>query len=238
MAAGHVYILINASMFGQLKIGMTERAPEDRARELSTGTGVPSPFMVAYSEDVPDCAKAEGLIHKRLDQFRTNSRREFFQLPLKDAIAELQRIAEDVRRIAEDARRIAEDARRIAEDARRIAEDARRSTPPVVSVSVAEPSAPLAIPNTPEGASLAASSLHSTDGGCGGVLLGVVILVIVAFVVRFVWFRAVFPVYEVVASFRTSFWVFMGTVLLVVMLWGVVMLWSWGAIQNKRRASK
>ena len=224
MAAGHVYILINASMFGQLKIGMTERAPEDRARELSTGTGVPSPFMVAYSEDVPDCAKAEGLIHKRLDQFRTNSRREFFQLPLKDAIAELQRIAEDVRRIAEDARRIAEDA--------------RRSTPPVVSVSVAEPSAPLAIPNTPEGASLAASSLHSTDGGCGGVLLGVVILVIVAFVVRFVWFRAVFPVYEVVASFRTSFWVFMGTVLLVVMLWGVVMLWSWGAIQNKRRASK
>lgn len=144
MAAGHVYILVNASNPGLLKIGKTERTPEDRARELSTGSGVPSPFMVAYSEDVPDCAKAERLIHKRLDKFRPNKNREFFQLPLKDAISELSRIAEDV----------------------------RRSTPPVVPVSVAEPPAPLAVTNTPTGEPSSASVPRSPNGGCGGVVLG------------------------------------------------------------------
>ena len=32
--AGHIYILINASMPGLLKIGMTARTPDERAREL------------------------------------------------------------------------------------------------------------------------------------------------------------------------------------------------------------
>lgn len=52
MAAGHVYILINANMPGLLKIGMTERTPEERARELSAGTGVSSPFIVHCIERV------------------------------------------------------------------------------------------------------------------------------------------------------------------------------------------
>jgi hypothetical protein len=67
---GHVYILLNASIPGLLKIGMTARAPEERARELSQGTGVPAPFSVAYSEEVPDCQAAEALIHARLAPFR------------------------------------------------------------------------------------------------------------------------------------------------------------------------
>lgn len=98
MPVGHVYILANASMPGLLKIGMTVRTPEERAAEVSRGTGVPSPFMVAYSEKVPDCFEAERLIHRRLDRFRPRRNREFFQLPLKDAISELARIAEEVRR--------------------------------------------------------------------------------------------------------------------------------------------
>jgi hypothetical protein len=98
MAAGHVYILVTASMHGYLKIGMTERSPEERARELSQVSGVPAPFTVAYSEDVPDCAAAESLIHARLDKYRTNQQREFFHLPLRDAIRELAEIAEEVRR--------------------------------------------------------------------------------------------------------------------------------------------
>ena len=99
MAAGHVYILVNATMPGYLKIGMTERTPEERARELSQVTGVPVPFTVAYSEDVPDCAAAERLIHARLDQFRTRKGREFFHLSLRDAIRELSQIAGEVRQL-------------------------------------------------------------------------------------------------------------------------------------------
>ncbi len=97
MAAGHVYILMNATMPGFLKIGMTERTPEERARELSQATGVAVAFSVAYSEEVPDCAAAERLIHVRLDQFRTNQDREFFHLPLRDAVRALARIAEEIR---------------------------------------------------------------------------------------------------------------------------------------------
>ena len=99
MAAGHVYILINASMEGYVKIGKTERTPAERARELSQVTGVPTPFWVAYSEKVPDCALAERLIHLRLDQFRTNQGREFFYMPPEDAIRELMLIADEVRRL-------------------------------------------------------------------------------------------------------------------------------------------
>lgn len=99
MAAGHIYILINATMDGYLKIGKTERTPVERARELSQATGVPTPFMVAYSEYVPDCALAEQLIHLRLDQFRTNPGREFFYMRPEHAIRELMSVAEEVRRL-------------------------------------------------------------------------------------------------------------------------------------------
>ncbi len=43
---GYVYVLMNSSMRGLVKIGKTEREPEERAKELSASTGVPTPFMV------------------------------------------------------------------------------------------------------------------------------------------------------------------------------------------------
>src|SRR5438128_1100387 len=98
MAAGHVYILLNPMMQGLLKIGMTERTPEERARELSNTTGVPVPYSIAFSEEVIDCVRAERLIHARLDRHRVNQHREFFHLPLKDAIRTLTEIAAEVGR--------------------------------------------------------------------------------------------------------------------------------------------
>lgn len=80
-----------------LKIGMTTRAPEARAQELSSGTGVPSEFFVAYEEEVPNCEVAEQMIHERLAAHRTNERREFFELSLKEAIAVVQEISRDIR---------------------------------------------------------------------------------------------------------------------------------------------
>jgi hypothetical protein len=100
MANGHVYIFLNAAMPGMLKIGMTSRTPEERARELSQGTGVAVPFSVAFSEEVPDCARAEALIHSRLARFRLHQGREFFHLDLRTAIRELSKIADEVRSFA------------------------------------------------------------------------------------------------------------------------------------------
>jgi T5orf172 domain len=100
LASGHIYILLNPAIRDMLKIGMTTRMPEERARELSQGTSVPAPFVVAYSEEVPDCLAAETLIHARLAKYRVHHAREFFCLDLRIAIRELSEIAEELRKSA------------------------------------------------------------------------------------------------------------------------------------------
>ncbi len=86
--SGHVYVLINPSLDGLLKIGKTTRAPIDRAKELSSSTGVPTPFVVAYDAYFPDCSKAEQYVHVKLESkgYRLSPNKEFFDAPLKDVI--------------------------------------------------------------------------------------------------------------------------------------------------------
>ncbi|WP_053087086.1 GIY-YIG nuclease family protein [Enterobacter kobei] len=45
-SSGFVYVMENENMPGIYKIGMTTNSPEARAKELSSATGVPSPFSV------------------------------------------------------------------------------------------------------------------------------------------------------------------------------------------------
>src|SRR3954466_7359261 len=52
---GFVYILINPSLPGLVKIGKTTRSSESRAMELSAPTGLPTPFIVAFDEEFDDC---------------------------------------------------------------------------------------------------------------------------------------------------------------------------------------
>jgi len=97
-SSGYIYILVNPALQKNLlKIGMTSRSPEDRASELSTVTGLPSSFVVAYEEIVPDIELAEKLMHQRLHKYRTNVRREFFSLPLKNAIEIVNQVSKTVR---------------------------------------------------------------------------------------------------------------------------------------------
>ena len=98
MTAGYIYILINPShQKNMLKIGMTGRDPEERARELSSGTGIPAEYIVAYEEPVPDMVLAEQLVHTELARYRVKQEREFFSLPLKDAVSIVQQIAKKSR---------------------------------------------------------------------------------------------------------------------------------------------
>lgn len=84
---GKIYILRNPLHRDAIvKIGRTTGSSETRASQISTSTGVPYPFEVLYEEDVIDCQLAERLIHEKLEDYRINKRREFFQLPLKDAV--------------------------------------------------------------------------------------------------------------------------------------------------------
>lgn len=84
---GKIYIFRNSSFKDSLvKIGLTSRSSEQRAKEVSSSTGVPTEFEVLYEEDVLDCNLAESLIHRKLEDNRVNKKREFFCMPLKDAV--------------------------------------------------------------------------------------------------------------------------------------------------------
>lgn len=86
MTNGYVYILFNPSMPNMVKIGMTKKEPEERIQELSSATGVPTPFILAYRKLFSDCQAAEQKIHQLLEDYRISSSREFFQIPIYKAI--------------------------------------------------------------------------------------------------------------------------------------------------------
>ena len=81
-------------MPGLLKIGRTDRQPEQRARELRT-TGVPHPFVLEHYVAVQDSANAEAQVHKLLQTNggRMSSDREFFSVSLQDAIEALSLVS-------------------------------------------------------------------------------------------------------------------------------------------------
>ncbi|MGO7306901.1 GIY-YIG nuclease family protein [Rhizobium ruizarguesonis] len=100
MAEGYIYILFNrAFQNDQYKIGMTTKTGEERARELSAATGIPRDFEVLYELLVIDCKRAEQLLHDKLRRYRSAGNREFFQIPLKEAIKALEGVADEIGRV-------------------------------------------------------------------------------------------------------------------------------------------
>ncbi len=106
MRHGFVYILLNPSFVDQVKIGQTTRTSEKRATELSRPTGVPSPFIVVYDELVSDVDEVEARMHRRFEGFRVQRNREFFRVPMRDAIKALQEEASRHRVDASTARSV------------------------------------------------------------------------------------------------------------------------------------
>ncbi len=86
MGAGFIYVLENDAIPGLVKIGSTEKHPEERAKEL-TSTGVPTPFTIAYHRHVSDCKLLERLVHQALESqgLRQSANREFFTISPQEA---------------------------------------------------------------------------------------------------------------------------------------------------------
>ena len=83
---GFVYILTNAALGTDIfKVGQTTRNPEERAKEISSSTGVPVPFLVAEYWSVTDVHAAERAAHSSLENHRINTAREFFNIPFNVA---------------------------------------------------------------------------------------------------------------------------------------------------------
>lgn len=86
MEEGYVYILSNDSLNGLLKIGSTTFGAEKRAKQLSYTTALPSPFIVEYEIYVRHYVEFEKAIHRKLDSYRVNPKREFFAVSIDKAI--------------------------------------------------------------------------------------------------------------------------------------------------------
>tara|TARA_R110000822_G_scaffold123786_1_gene258297 strand:- start:251 stop:703 length:453 start_codon:yes stop_codon:yes gene_type:complete len=80
-----VYILENKSMPGMVKIGYTKGDPNDRADQLSKGTGIPTPHKVVYSYNCFNGERIERAVHKILKNQRVRTEREFFYITVEDA---------------------------------------------------------------------------------------------------------------------------------------------------------
>lgn len=90
---GYVYVMDNPSMPGIVKIGMTRRTPGVRLEELSSATGVPTPFRLCYYAKTKDCAWAEERVHYLLRKKRVNRNREFFKISPEDAFKVIKKVA-------------------------------------------------------------------------------------------------------------------------------------------------
>ena len=80
---GYIYALSNDSMPKMLKIGFTHRNPEKRVSELSSHTGVPTPFKLLYYKYVLNCQFIEEMVHKKLKNYRVSNNREFFKITIE-----------------------------------------------------------------------------------------------------------------------------------------------------------
>lgn len=94
---GFVYVMINPSYTGLVKVGKTTKEPEERARELSSATGVATPFIVVYKRLFKNCDIAERIAHNILEDqgYRVNDLREFFSIDISGAIDVILQIPDE-----------------------------------------------------------------------------------------------------------------------------------------------
>ena len=81
-----VYVLSNPSLPKEyLKIGYTKLSPEERAIQISSATGVPTPYKVEWAYKCFNGEIVERMTHEKLKAFRVNNRKEFFHISLEEA---------------------------------------------------------------------------------------------------------------------------------------------------------
>jgi len=89
---GYVYVMVSSEKPNLVKIGMTKREPEKRAKELSQSTGVSMPYIVAYKSKVENPSEVERIVHESLSNKRVNPNREFFRVETNKAIRAIEEV--------------------------------------------------------------------------------------------------------------------------------------------------
>ena len=91
-APEYVYVLVNKSVPNMVKIGMTTNTPDERARQISAATGVPTPWIPVYSFQCYRSDLLEEEIHQYFSAYRVNTHREMFAIDSYTA----QKVIEDL----------------------------------------------------------------------------------------------------------------------------------------------
>ncbi|OUD36387.1 GIY-YIG nuclease family protein, partial [Flavobacterium psychrophilum] len=94
MKKGFIYILSNNSLKENLfKIGKTSKSTSQRTKQLSSSTSIPESFEILHEFEFSDLNWAEREVHKELDKYRYNRKKEFFNCEIeiaKSAILKIQ----------------------------------------------------------------------------------------------------------------------------------------------------
>lgn len=88
----YVYVLVNRSIPGMVKIGMTTDTPVKRARDINRATGVPTPWICVWSLKCYASRILEQRVHEYLSEYRVADNREMFYVDSVTA----QRVIEDL----------------------------------------------------------------------------------------------------------------------------------------------
>ena len=89
---GFIYIASNPLHPDTIKIGQTNKDPNERMKELGT-TGVLEEYVLEYRALTEDYVSLEREIHKGLSKHRVRADREFFKIPVEEAIDKIREIA-------------------------------------------------------------------------------------------------------------------------------------------------
>ena len=76
----YIYVLVNKSVPGMVKIGMTTLTPDQRAKQISSATGVPTPWIPVFSFPCYRSDLLEEEIHEYFAAQRVNDHREMFSV--------------------------------------------------------------------------------------------------------------------------------------------------------------
>jgi hypothetical protein len=79
-ASEYVYVLVNTSVPNMVKIGMTTTTPTQRAREISSATGVATPWIPVFEFRCFRSDLLEAEIHEYFHAHRVNKHREMFSV--------------------------------------------------------------------------------------------------------------------------------------------------------------
>jgi len=100
---GWIYILTNRYYSRDIiKIGKTTGSPTERAKKLSSPTGVPDDLKVAYQIEVEDCDIAERMIQKTLKDCLIKEKREWYKLPIWKAITIVDVVVEGINQVSQE----------------------------------------------------------------------------------------------------------------------------------------